>query len=249
MSGSRQLLIVDDEAPARDRLARLVEELPEWDSIGACADGADAIRRAEDGNPAVVLLDIRMPGMSGIEVARHLGRLDRPPAVIFTTAYDQYALDAFDSRAVGYLLKPVRRERLQSALAHAARISDALLSELNGDMPNIERRKHVAARVRDELRLIPVDDILYFQAEQKYVTVRHAGGEHLIEDSLKQLEQEFSDLVVRIHRSVLVAVDAIEALEKDAAGGYHVRLRNSGLMLPVSRRQVTDLKSRLKHSR
>lgn len=244
-AAAKRLLIVDDEAPARERLESLVAELPGWQSIGAAASGTEAIARVEHERPAVVLLDIRMPVMSGIEVARHLGRLETPPAVIFTTAYDEYALEAFDSRAVGYLLKPVRRERLESALAHAARLSDALLGELSTQTRSFERRRHIAARIRDELRLIPVSEVRYFQAEQKYVSVFHGGGEDLIEESLKQLEQEFADLFVRIHRSVLVAVAAIEAIEKDEAGGYHVRLRGQGRTLPVSRRQVTELKSRL----
>jgi len=241
----RRLLIVDDEAPARERLERLVDELPEWASIGSCSGGAEAIRRVEQEHPAVVLLDIRMPGMSGIEVARHLCRLPTPPAVIFTTAYDKYALDAFDSRAVGYLLKPVRRERLESALSHAVHLADALLNELSLKTNGLERRRHVAARVGDELRLIPLNEIRYLRAEQKYVSVHHIGGEDLIDESLKQLEREFPDILVRIHRSILVAVGAIEALEKDAAGGYHVRLRTEGPTLAVSRRQVSDLKSRL----
>jgi len=242
---ARQLLIVDDEAPARTRLEGLVDELTDWTSIGSCSGGAEAIQRVEQNHPAVVLLDVRMPGMSGIEVARHLTRLPTPPAVIFTTAYDQYALEAFDSRAVGYLLKPVRRERLQSALSHAARLTDAMLSDLNSKTKSFERRKHIAARVRDELRLIPLGEIRYFHAEQKYISVHHAGGEDLIEESLKQLEQEFSELFVRIHRSVLVAIDAVDALEKDATGGYHVRLRGKESTLAVSRRQVSDIKSRL----
>jgi two-component system response regulator AlgR len=241
----RKLLIVDDEAPARSRLESLVGEMPDWQCVGTCASGTEAIERCEQHRPAVVLLDIRMPVMNGIEVARHLGRLSDPPAVIFTTAYDQYALEAFDSRAVGYLLKPVRRERLEAALAHAGRLSDALLGELNRSARGFERRRHIAARVRDELKLIPVGTVRYFQAEQKYVSVFHAGGCDLIEESLKQLEEEFAELFVRIHRSVLVAVAAIEALEKDAAGGYHVRLRGDGPALAVSRRQVTDLKARL----
>jgi two-component system response regulator AlgR len=199
----------------------------------------------EQTGPAVVLLDIRMPAMSGIEVARHLSRLESPPAVIFTTAYDEYALEAFDSRAVGYLLKPVRRERLEGALEHAARLSDALLSELNLKTRGFNQRRHVAARLRGELKLIPIQDVRYFHAEQKYVSVHHAEGEDLIEDSLKQLEEEFPDRFARIHRSMLVAIDAIDALEKDAAGGYHVRLREEAGTLPVSRRQVSDLKSRL----
>lgn len=245
MTRERSLLIVDDEAPARERLQRLVDGLPEWKCLGACATGAEAIRLVEQHQPAVVLLDIRMPGMSGVEVARHLSRLESPPAVIFTTAYDEYALEAFDSRAVGYLLKPVRSERLESALEHAGRLSDALLSEINRRTRGFDQRRHVAARLRGELKLIPISEISYFHAEQKYVNVFHAGGEDLIEDSLKQLEEEFPDRFVRIHRSMLVAVDAIEALEKDAAGGYHVRLRDGPATLAVSRRQVTELKDRL----
>jgi two-component system response regulator AlgR len=245
MSRERSLLIVDDEAPARERLERIVAELDAWKCVGSCAAGAEAIRRVEQTGPAVVLLDIRMPAMSGIEVARHLSRLESPPAVIFTTAYDEYALEAFDSRAVGYLLKPVRRERLEGALEHAARLSDALLSELNLKTRGFNQRRHVAARLRGELKLIPIQDVRYFHAEQKYVSVHHAEGEDLIEDSLKQLEEEFPDRFARIHRSMLVAIDAIDALEKDAAGGYHVRLREEAGTLPVSRRQVSDLKSRL----
>lgn len=241
----RKLLIVDDEAPARSRLESLVEELPGWSVLASCASGAEAIARIERERPAVVLLDIRMPAMSGIEVARHLSLLDSPPAVIFTTAYDEYALEAFDSHAVGYLLKPVRRERLEGALAHAARLSDAHLRELGRSTKGFERRRHIAARVRDELRLIPLGEIRLLKAEQKYVSVFHAGGEDLIEDSLRQLEEEFADLFVRIHRSMLVAIGAIETLEKDSAGGYHVRLRGMPDSLPVSRRQVTDLKERL----
>lgn len=244
----RTLLIVDDEGPARDRLESLVAELPGWTSIGSCSNGTEALERISQRLPAVVLLDIRMPGVSGIEVARHLARLDQPPAVIFTTAYDQYALEAFDSRAVGYLLKPVRLERLQSALEHAARLSDATLADV-GHAARLEARRHIATRVRDELRLIPIDSISHFRADQKYVSVCHSGGEDLIEDSLNQLEQEFADRFVRIHRSVLVAVDAIEALEKDSGGGYQIRLRGQEAALPVSRRQVTGLKSRLGRGR
>jgi two-component system response regulator AlgR len=242
---ARRLLIVDDEAPARARLESLVGELPDWTHIGSAASGREAIERVEAERPAVILLDIRMPGMNGIEVARHLSVLEQPPAVIFTTAYDQYALEAFDARAVAYLLKPVRRERLEGALAHAARLTDALLRDLNRDTRRFGARRHIAARVRDQLKLIPIDEIRYFQADQKYVTVYHAKGENLIEESLKQLEEEFAEYFLRIHRSLLVAVAAIEAVEKDHAGGYQVRLRGGGTALDVSRRQVSDLKARL----
>lgn len=237
------VLIVDDEPPARQRLERLVKELRGcWRVVGSCASAGDALIEAARLRPGIVLLDIRMPGMCGLEAARHLARSEAPPAVIFTTAYDVHALEAFDSQAVGYLLKPVRRERLAAALAHAARLSPAL-GDARGAPP---AERHIAVRVRDEVRLIPLDEILYFRAEQKYVTVRHAGGDDLLDEPLKQLEDSFPDRFVRIHRSLLVAIDEVEALERAEGGGPRVRLRRSGERLPVSRRQLGELKRRLR---
>jgi len=242
MNAGREILIVDDEPPARERLERLVGELDGWRVAATCASGAEAIEQAAQLKPSVVLLDIRMPGMSGIETARHLSDLDAPPAVIFTTAYDQYAIDAFEARAVGYLLKPVRRERLESALSYASRVSAALLDGLPHD-GGAPPRRHVTARVRDELRLIPLKEILYFRAEQKYVTVRHLRGEDVIDEPLKRLEDELADEFVRIHRSLLVSLSHVAALER-RADGYALRLR-AGETLPVSRRQLAELKRRL----
>jgi two-component system, LytTR family, response regulator AlgR len=238
------VLIVDDEQPARERLHRLVAELAGWAVAGMCANGTDALALAAKLRPAVVLLDIRMPGMTGIEVAHHLGTLEEPPAIVFTTAYDEYALQAFDSHAVGYLLKPVRRERLEDALKHASRLSSPQLRKLAGPEQPLAARLHVAARVRDEIKLIPVKDIRFFRAEQKYVTVRYGKGEELIDESLRQLEDEFARDFVRVHRSLLVAVAHIEALER-TADGYELKLRGEPGALPVSRRQVADLRRRL----
>ncbi len=240
----RSVLIVDDEQPARERLQRLVAELPGWVVTGACANGTDALALIGKLQPTVVLLDIRMPGMTGIEVARHLGALEQPPAIVFTTAYDEYALQAFESHAVGYLLKPVRRERLEDALKHASRLSSPQLRELATPEQPLAARQHVAARVRDELKLIPVKDIRFFRAEQKYVTVRHSRGEELIDESLRQLEDEFAHDFVRVHRSLLVAIAHVEALER-TADGYELKLRGEAAALPVSRRQVADLRKRL----
>jgi two-component system response regulator AlgR len=242
---AKALLIVDDEAPARDRLERIVAEIPGWTSIASCGSGSDALRRVQRERPAVVLLDIQMPGMSGIEVARHLTRLERPPAVIFTTAYDEYALEAFDAHAVGYLLKPVRRQRLEAALAQATRPTAAVLGEINREAGSLAPRRHIAIRARGELKLVPVGQIHYFQAEQKYVSVHHGSGSDLIDESLKQLEREFAGRFARVHRSLLVAIEAIAALERDPDGGYWIRLRGQARNLPVSRREVTALRSRL----
>jgi two-component system response regulator AlgR len=239
------VLIVDDEPPARERLQRLVGELDGFHVAGLCATGIEALQLVSKVDPAIVLLDIRMPGMTGIETARHLGALEQPPAIVFTTAYDEYALQAFELQAVGYLLKPVRRERLEEALKHASRLSAPQLMKLGASQQPLATRQHVAVRVRDELKLIPVKDIRYFRADQKYVTVRHTRGEELLDEPLRGLEEEFAHEFVRAHRSLLVAIAHVETLERNA-DGYVLRLRGEPEPLPVSRRQLTELKQRLR---
>jgi two-component system response regulator AlgR len=249
-----RILIVDDEKPARDRLRQLVDDFGDYEVVGEAGNGKQAIAIAAQASPDVVLLDIRMPGVDGIETAHHLNAMEHPPAVVFTTAYDEYAIDAFDARAIGYVLKPVRRERLQRALEHAQRLSGSTLNEIAEASRLDTRRNHVCARLRDELRLIPIRDISYFNADQKYVCVHHTNGADLIDDSLKSLEQEFADSFVRIHRSVLVAVDRIEKLEKLADGKTQVVLRNRPKdddnapddELVISRRHLATVRRRLK---
>jgi two-component system response regulator AlgR len=245
-AGPLRVLIVDDELPARERLQRLVDELPGCAVAGVCSNGADALALVGKLAPSVVLLDIRMPGMTGIEVARHLGTLADPPAIVFTTAYDEYALEAFESQAVGYLLKPVRSERLARALKQASRLSAPQLLGLAMAAVPLAARQHVAVRVRDELKLIPVKEIRYFRADQKYVTVRHSGGEDLIDESLKELEEEFARDFVRAHRSILVAIAHVQGLERATdEDGYALRLRGEAEPLAVSRRQLAELRKRL----
>jgi two-component system response regulator AlgR len=249
-----RILIVDDEKPARDRLHQLVDDFGDHEVVGEAANGEQAIAIAAQTAPDIVLLDIRMPGVDGIETAHHLNAMERPPAVVFTTAYDEYAIDAFDARAIGYVLKPVRRERLERALEHAQRLSGRTLNELAEESKIESRRNHVCARLHDELRLIPIDDISYFNADQKYVCVHHENGEDLIDDSLKSLEQEFTERFVRIHRSALVAVDKVDRLEKSADGRTHVVLRNTPRdddnapddELVISRRHLATVRRRLK---
>jgi len=249
-----KILIVDDEKPARDRLRQLLDDFGNHDVVGEASNGEEAIALAASTIPDVVLLDIRMPGVDGIETAHHLNAMENPPAVVFTTAYDEYAIDAFDARAIGYVLKPVRRERLERALEHASRLSGHALSELTANSSLESTRNHVCARVHDELRLIPVADISYFNADQKYVCVHHSDGEDLIDDSLKSLEDEFTEQFVRIHRSALVAVDKIEKLEKTSDGKTHVVLRDSSQEddnspndeLVISRRHLATVRRRLK---
>jgi len=238
-----KILIVDDERPARERLADQLGGMERCEIAGQAADGREALELCERLRPDAVLLDIRMPGMDGIETARHMARLPEPPAVIFTTAYDEYAIEAFEAEAVGYLLKPIRRSKLQQALARAARLTGG---QLSGIAETGERRRHLCARVRDELRLIPVADIYYFQADQKYVRACHRHGEDLIDESLKSLEEEFAPDFCRIHRNSLVALEHLDALDKDADGKPVVRFRRTGRILPVSRRHVGAIRQRLK---
>jgi two-component system response regulator AlgR len=240
-----RILIIDDEPPARDRLRRLIEEVDGCECVGEGGNGQDAIALVNRLTPDVVLMDIRMPGMDGVEAARHLGTLDQPPAIIFTTAYDEYALRAFETQAAGYLLKPVRKEKLGEALARAARLTKPQLAAIAATT-NARRRTHLSVRVRGELRLIPIEEILYFLADQKYVTVRHRGGEDLIEESLKALEEEFAPDFLRIHRNALVATRHMAAIERAEDGQYSVRLRELPDALQVSRRLASDLLKRFR---
>lgn len=240
-----KILVVDDEAPARDRLKRLIEEHDDWQVVAEAANGREALERADATQPDLVLLDIRMPGMGGIETARHLAQMDEPPAVIFTTAFNEYAVEAFAASAVGYVLKPIRRERLADALQRASRLTRPQLASL-ASRDQHQARKHISARVRGELRLVPVRDVLYFHADQKYVTVRHHDGELLIDEPIKELTDEFSDAFVRVHRSMLVSVAHIEALAKNAEGHYEIRLKGLDECFPVSRRLAPAVVKKLK---
>jgi len=239
------VLIVDDEPPARERLHSLLAEIADTEVAGEATNGREALERTHALNPDVVLLDVRMPGMDGLETARHLNVLEEPPAIIFTTAYDQYAVQAFEAHAVGYLLKPVRQEQLAAALTRAGRLTRAQLQKLAAAEAG-ERRSHIAARHRDGLRLIPLEEVQYFLADQKYTTVRHVKGEDLIEDSLRLLESEFGTSFVRIHRNALIGVKYLERIERNAEGQYLVHLRGVPAPLQVSRRMAGELKERFR---
>jgi two-component system response regulator AlgR len=200
------VLIVDDEAPARDRLRQLLEEDGTHVVVGEAGNGKQALELAAELTPDVVMLDIRMPGLSGIETAHHLNSFENPPAIIFATAYDEYAIEAFEASAIGYVLKPVRRERLDQALQLAGRLTNSVLGDVAKKSGISGRRNHVCTRSQGELKLIPVSEVQYFLADQKYVNVFHADGQDLIDDSLKALEEEFADSFVRIHRGALTNV-------------------------------------------
>jgi two-component system response regulator AlgR len=242
---ARTVLIVDDEPPARSRLRELVSAVPGWLVAGEAVHGRQALDLCQRLAPDVVLLDIRMPEMDGLEAARHLAKLDEAPAVIFTTAYDDYAVQAFDAQAIGYLVKPVRRERLEQALARAARLGDRALRSLGTAAPPAGRRTQVCVRKGRGLRLVPVADIRYFHADQKYVTLHLPGGEELIDEPLKDLEAEFAERFVRTHRNTLVALPFIDRIESTPDGHYQLWLRDVPAPLPVSRRLAGEVKRRL----
>jgi two-component system response regulator AlgR len=245
-----RVLIVDDEQPARERLRQILDDEPGYEVVGEAGNGHEALEVASHTAPDIVLLDIRMPGMEGIETAHHLNEMDPPPAVVFATAYDEYAIDAFEARAIGYVLKPVRRSKLVGALQHASRLATAALREAGASLES--RRRHVCANAHGELRLVPVDEISCFLADQKYVSVHHDNGQDLIDDSLKSLEAEFGERFVRIHRGALIAVDRIERVEKTPEGKSRVVLRDGSHVdakeLIISRRHVAEVKRRLKES-
>ncbi|OGT22507.1 MAG: DNA-binding response regulator, partial [Gammaproteobacteria bacterium RBG_16_57_12] len=200
-----KILIVDDEPLARTRLCRLIEGIPGMTIAGTAGNGLEALALAARLEPDIVLLDIRMPEMDGLEAAQHLGQLEKPPAVIFTTAYDNHALAAFETQAVDYLVKPIRQERLIAALGKAQKINRAQLIKLAEAQNHPHARKFLNVGTQNRIDLVPVDEILYLQADQKYVTVRHINGSNLIEESLKSLEDEFQPQFIRIHRNALAA--------------------------------------------
>lgn len=245
------VLIVDDETLARvrlrDLLADIAAEVPN-EVIGEAANGELAVSLLQERLPDVMLVDIRMPKMDGIELARHVGRLGKPPAIVFVTAYDGYAVQAFELNAIDYLVKPVRAQRLATALQKVRsnrpghQIAPQVLAGLQQGA-----RTHLSCHERGRLLLIPVMDILYLKADLKYVTARTTSREYLLDESLTHLEQEFSERFIRLHRSALVAKDAIAGFEKcageDAETQWQALLRGVPEKLPVSRRQWPLVKS------
>jgi len=251
MSAGLRLLLVDDEAPARARLRDLLgdiaAEVPST-VVAEAADGYAALERAQAGDLDVALIDIRMPGMDGVELARHLARLPARPAVIFVTAFDKYAVQAFELAALDYLVKPVRAARLADALRKAGRRAD---DAARLEQSALATRRNLSCLERGRILLVPVTEILYLKAEQKYVTARTVEREYLLEESLVHLETEFSERFLRIHRNCLVARGAVAGVERAAEEGdgeahWQVILNGLAERQPVSRRQWPQLKALLK---
>ncbi len=242
-----KILVVDDEPLARDRLQRLVAKLrPEARCLQA-ADGVAALELARRESPDLVLLDIRMPGMDGIEVAGRFGSLEHPPAVLFCTAYDEYALQALQQHAAAYLLKPVRSADLARALDAAGKVNRVQLAALQDAtaLGQSSGRNSVSSQGHRGVETMPVEDIRCFLAEQKYVTAVGPHGELMLTESLKDLEAEFGQRFLRVHRNALVALEYVVKLERDPGIGWHVVLDGVEHRPAISRRHLAEAKQRL----
>ena len=232
------VFIADDEEPARERLKLLLGDIAAGMPtrvVGEARNGMEAVEQVPASGAQVVLLDIQMPGMGGLEVARHLGRLAEPPRIVFVTAHDRHAVEAFELNALDYLLKPVRAERLAAALKKASVPAPEVLAKAAQGA-----REYLSVAERQRIVLVPVREIVFLRAEQKYVTVRTRSREHLVEEPLIALEREFAAHFVRIHRNCLVARAAIRGFERaigDDEAQWQVVLDGIAERLPVSRRQ------------
>ena len=238
-----KVILADDEPLARDRLRQLLAEQPDIQIVAEAGDGHATLQACAEHDPDLVLLDISMPGIDGLEAARHLAAFEPRPAVVFCTAFDAHALSAFEAAAIDYLVKPVRPERLAAAIERARTFAAG--REHAAPPPAEQHRTHLCARLRGSLRLIPVEDVHYLQAEEKYVVVHHARGEDLIEESLKSLEEEFGERFVRIHRNCLVARHEVVELRRDEQGRSFAILRHGEQPLEVSRRCLAPLRRAL----
>lgn len=243
-----RLVVCDDETLARERLVRVLKQLGH-DVVAQVKTGIEALQAVDEYQPDVILLDIRMPQMDGVACASELNKLEHPPAVIFVTAYDEYAIAAFKEHAIGYLLKPADKEELLRALEKASKLNAAQLNEIRKlESPNTKPvRQYITARTHRGVELIAVADIYYFTADQKYVKVRHKGGFVLIDETLKELEREFSSNLFRIHRNALINLDYLELLEMVDSGQYRVCFKGINEKLAVSRRHVPVLREKIQN--
>lgn len=235
-----KVLLVDDETLARQRLQKMLQAMEDYTVVGEAENGAQALQRIQELKPDIVFMDIRMPGVDGLEaaqvIANDMGHYGC--RVIFTTAYDEYALAAFDLQAVGYLLKPINREKLEKALEQAARMVVKKTQQ--------PRREHLSSTSRGKVELIPLENVRVLQADHKYVTAFHTNGESILDESLKNLEEEFSDRFKRIHRNALVSVEHVLGMDKNKQGQYVLKMAGTEMRPVVSRRLITEVRGWLK---
>jgi two-component system response regulator AlgR len=232
-----KVLIVDDESPARDRLVRLMEGFTQYRVVGTARNGDEALDAIVDLQPDILLLDISMPGMDGMSLARVMQNGGMQPAVIFCTAYQNQALEAFEAEAIDYLVKPVRSERLQQALGKARRY----LGDKESSGPDHFLRSTVGGKVM----LTPIQRVVCLLAEDKYTTVVHEKGKTVIEDSLTDLEKRFPENFFRIHRNALISRRHIRGLARDNEGRALAVLSGTDVRPEVSRRNFAALRKLL----
>ena len=233
------ILLVDDEPLAVSRLRRLLADISDCEVVGEAFSGREALGKYTSLKPDVLLLDINMPELDGLQVAAKLKQLNPSPAIIFCTAYDQHALQAFNEQALDYLVKPVRRVRLREALTKARQF----LGLQEGEHSN---RQYIRSRVGEKVILIPLLDILFCRAEDKYTIIYHVNGEALIDNPLKSLEQEFKEKFIRVHRNTLVLRERVRGLQRDGKGQHHVLLEGTEEQPLISRRNYTYVRALLK---
>lgn len=231
------ILIVDDEQPARDRLRRLIDALPDFRVAGEAGSGAEALEKVRQLGPHILLLDISMPVMDGMTLARALRESEAAPAVVFCTAYQDQALRAFDVEAVDYVVKPVRAERLERALARAGRYLGSEAAE--------QQEHFLRSTVGGKVVLTPIHRVICLLAEDKYTTVIHERGDTVIDDSLTELERRFPKLFFRIHRNALVSRRHLRGLERTPDGIAHALLSGTDRKPEVSRRNLSSLRKLL----
>ena len=238
-----RVLLVDDEALARSRLTTLLGDCLAPSAVVAAeaADAVQAMRALKLGTFDVVLLDIRMPGMDGVTLAKTIAALPQPPAVVFVTAHTEHAVQAFEIEAIDYLTKPVRLERLQQALQKVERLT------LTNKGPGADLSEEILIiQDRGKTERVPLSEVLYLKAELKYVTVRTAVRSYILDGSLSELEEKYAAYFMRIHRNALIARRAVRALERhfdaEEGEGWAVRLNGIDELLAVSRRQLSAVR-------
>jgi len=231
------ILIIDDEQPARDRLRRLLNELPRCEVVGEAASSKEALERISELSPDMLLLDISMPGMDGMSLARVLREGGAAPAIIFCTAYQDQALNAFEVEALDYVVKPVRIERLETAIEKARKYV--------GSEQGTEEDQYVRSTVGGKVVLTPVHRVICLVSEDKYTTVTHEKGSTVIDESLTELEQKYPGLFFRVHRNALVSRKHLRGLERSTEGHTYVLLSGTDRKPEVSRRNISSLRKLL----
>lgn len=239
--GPLEVLVVDDEEPALADLAYLLRQHPRIGSVVTASDATEALRRLRDGSFAAVFLDIRMPGLDGLELARVLSRFARPPEIVFVTAFEQHAVEAFELQAVDYLLKPVRPERLSDAIRRLGAPARDPAAGSDGDPGRI------AVETGGRTRMIERDAIRFVEASGDYVRLHTEGGAFLVRVPISSLEETWRDAgFVRVHRRYLIALRHVSELRARNGGGYDLMV--AGQEIPVSRRHARELRDRLARS-